>query len=167
MLRLVILAASVLGISCGKKQWDRQTDRQTNCDKNPTPATVVGVSNDVTLHVWRAHFNGLETKTNRWLTNIYVHSHPNAFTAPCLWVSRLILCWPSFQYSRRSTEWPRSTRSPAVAMWKHLRPTSIQNNYVQNLFLNLINSSLVSNLNIWWVNFHKIWKIPHVIKIHT
>ena len=38
MSRLVILAASVFEISCGKR-----TDKRTNADENPTKITAVGV----------------------------------------------------------------------------------------------------------------------------
>jgi len=32
-----------------------------------------------------------------------------------------------YQYSRGRAQWPRSIRSPSVAVWRHLRPTGIQN----------------------------------------
>jgi len=47
MSSLLILAASAFEISCGKT--DRPTDRQINAGENLTPATAVGVGNE--LHV--------------------------------------------------------------------------------------------------------------------
>jgi len=44
----------------------------------------------------------------------------------CKW-SRLILYWPLYQYSRRRAQWRHSTGSLAVAMWRYLRLTGIQN----------------------------------------
>jgi len=41
---LVILAASVFEILCGKT--DRQTDKHTNAAEHPTHSTVVGMDND-------------------------------------------------------------------------------------------------------------------------
>ena len=42
---MVFLAATVIEISRGKKDTDKQTDRQTNGHVNPTPATAVDVGN--------------------------------------------------------------------------------------------------------------------------
>ena len=42
---MVLLAATVIEISRGKKDTDKQTDRQTNGHVNPTPATAVDVGN--------------------------------------------------------------------------------------------------------------------------
>ena len=50
---LMILDASVFGISYWKnRQTDRETDRQTNADETHTPATAVGLGNNISRHCW-------------------------------------------------------------------------------------------------------------------